>query len=228
MQASGARSLRAIAAGLNVRGIRTPRGVGEWQAGAWPNCLHGWWGDRGLRLGNAQPSRSSLHGESPRRWPQSPYSARDQQGGGTCPHHRGLAGVRCNFTARHCRRVEPARHPDRQRVLHMVARTGQPRIATASTADWIGGPPTTQLSTSGARLTQKARRAGWDARMARVDDAARHCDRIEPARHLDSGRPRRMAGGAGTADIGTAAGLMPANPTASLRPQTSLERQTIQ
>jgi DNA invertase Pin-like site-specific DNA recombinase len=33
LQASGARSLRAIAAGLNERGIRTPRGVGQWQAG---------------------------------------------------------------------------------------------------------------------------------------------------------------------------------------------------
>jgi hypothetical protein len=33
LQANGARSLRAIAAGLNERGIRTPRGVGEWKAG---------------------------------------------------------------------------------------------------------------------------------------------------------------------------------------------------
>jgi DNA invertase Pin-like site-specific DNA recombinase len=33
LQAGGARSLRAIAAGLNERGIRTPRGVGEWKAG---------------------------------------------------------------------------------------------------------------------------------------------------------------------------------------------------
>jgi hypothetical protein len=30
VQAAGARSLRAIAAGLNARGVRTPRGVGEW------------------------------------------------------------------------------------------------------------------------------------------------------------------------------------------------------
>jgi hypothetical protein len=30
---SGPASLRAIAAALNERGIRTPRGVGEWQAG---------------------------------------------------------------------------------------------------------------------------------------------------------------------------------------------------
>jgi hypothetical protein len=29
---AGARSLRAIAAGLNARGIRTPRAVGEWRA----------------------------------------------------------------------------------------------------------------------------------------------------------------------------------------------------
>jgi hypothetical protein len=34
LQAAGATSLRAIAAGLNARGIRTPRGVGEWQAGS--------------------------------------------------------------------------------------------------------------------------------------------------------------------------------------------------
>jgi Recombinase len=34
IQAGGARSLRAIAAELNQRGIRTPRGVGEWQAGS--------------------------------------------------------------------------------------------------------------------------------------------------------------------------------------------------
>jgi Recombinase len=33
LQATGARSLRAIAAGLNERGIQTPRGVGEWKAG---------------------------------------------------------------------------------------------------------------------------------------------------------------------------------------------------
>ena len=33
LQASGARTLRAIARGLNERGIRTPRGTGEWQAG---------------------------------------------------------------------------------------------------------------------------------------------------------------------------------------------------
>jgi hypothetical protein len=33
LQASGARSLRAIAAGLNERGIRTPRGACEWKAG---------------------------------------------------------------------------------------------------------------------------------------------------------------------------------------------------
>src|ERR1700693_3442863 len=33
LQASGARSLRAIARGLNERGIRTPRGSGEWKAG---------------------------------------------------------------------------------------------------------------------------------------------------------------------------------------------------
>jgi hypothetical protein len=32
--ATGARSLRAIAAELNRRGIRTPRGVGERQAGS--------------------------------------------------------------------------------------------------------------------------------------------------------------------------------------------------
>jgi|HubBroStandDraft_3_1064219.scaffolds.fasta_scaffold1381599_1 hypothetical protein len=32
LQASGARSLRAIAAGLNERGIRTPRGKAQWQA----------------------------------------------------------------------------------------------------------------------------------------------------------------------------------------------------
>jgi len=29
----GARSLRTIARALNERGIRTPRGVGEWKAG---------------------------------------------------------------------------------------------------------------------------------------------------------------------------------------------------
>jgi hypothetical protein len=34
LQASGASSLRAVAAGLNARGIRTPRGVGERQAGS--------------------------------------------------------------------------------------------------------------------------------------------------------------------------------------------------
>ena len=34
LRASGARSLRAIAAGLNERGIQTPRGVGEWQGGS--------------------------------------------------------------------------------------------------------------------------------------------------------------------------------------------------
>jgi hypothetical protein len=34
VQASGARSLRAIAVELNERGIQTPRGVGEWQAGS--------------------------------------------------------------------------------------------------------------------------------------------------------------------------------------------------
>jgi len=34
IQASGARSLRAIAAELNRRGIQTPRGVGEWKAGS--------------------------------------------------------------------------------------------------------------------------------------------------------------------------------------------------
>jgi DNA invertase Pin-like site-specific DNA recombinase len=33
LQAAGARSLRAIAAGLNDRGVRTPRGTGKWQAG---------------------------------------------------------------------------------------------------------------------------------------------------------------------------------------------------
>jgi Recombinase len=33
LQASGARSLRAIAAGLNERGIRTPRGACKWKAG---------------------------------------------------------------------------------------------------------------------------------------------------------------------------------------------------
>jgi DNA invertase Pin-like site-specific DNA recombinase len=33
LQAAGARSLRAIAAALNERGIQTPRGKGEWQAG---------------------------------------------------------------------------------------------------------------------------------------------------------------------------------------------------
>jgi hypothetical protein len=33
LHASGATSLRAIAAGLNARGIRTPRGVGEWKLG---------------------------------------------------------------------------------------------------------------------------------------------------------------------------------------------------
>ena len=32
LQASGARSLGAIARGLNERGIRTPRGTGEWEA----------------------------------------------------------------------------------------------------------------------------------------------------------------------------------------------------
>jgi DNA invertase Pin-like site-specific DNA recombinase len=32
LQASGATSLRAIAAGLNARGIETPRGIGEWSA----------------------------------------------------------------------------------------------------------------------------------------------------------------------------------------------------
>jgi Recombinase len=32
LQATGAHSLRAIAAVLNQRGIRTPRGVGIWQA----------------------------------------------------------------------------------------------------------------------------------------------------------------------------------------------------
>jgi DNA invertase Pin-like site-specific DNA recombinase len=32
LQASGATSLRAIAAGLNERGVSTPRGTGEWQA----------------------------------------------------------------------------------------------------------------------------------------------------------------------------------------------------
>jgi hypothetical protein len=34
IQAAGARSLRAIAGELNRRGIRTPRGKGEWQAGS--------------------------------------------------------------------------------------------------------------------------------------------------------------------------------------------------
>jgi DNA invertase Pin-like site-specific DNA recombinase len=34
IQASGARSLWAIAAELNRRGIQTPRGVGEWKAGS--------------------------------------------------------------------------------------------------------------------------------------------------------------------------------------------------
>jgi hypothetical protein len=34
LQASGARSLRAIAAGLNAHGVRTPCGIGEWQAGS--------------------------------------------------------------------------------------------------------------------------------------------------------------------------------------------------
>jgi DNA invertase Pin-like site-specific DNA recombinase len=34
LRAAGATSLRAIARGLNERGIRTPRGVGEWQAGS--------------------------------------------------------------------------------------------------------------------------------------------------------------------------------------------------
>jgi hypothetical protein len=33
LQATGARSLRAIASGLNERGIKTPRGNGRWQAG---------------------------------------------------------------------------------------------------------------------------------------------------------------------------------------------------
>jgi DNA invertase Pin-like site-specific DNA recombinase len=33
LEAIGARSLRAIAAGLNERGVRTPRGIGEWKAG---------------------------------------------------------------------------------------------------------------------------------------------------------------------------------------------------
>jgi DNA invertase Pin-like site-specific DNA recombinase len=32
LQAAGARSLRAIAGGLNERGVSTPRGVGQWQA----------------------------------------------------------------------------------------------------------------------------------------------------------------------------------------------------
>jgi DNA invertase Pin-like site-specific DNA recombinase len=34
LQAAGARSLRAIARGLNERGIRTPRGTSEWKAGS--------------------------------------------------------------------------------------------------------------------------------------------------------------------------------------------------
>jgi DNA invertase Pin-like site-specific DNA recombinase len=34
LRAAGARSLRAIADGLNARGIQTPRGVGQWQAGS--------------------------------------------------------------------------------------------------------------------------------------------------------------------------------------------------
>ena len=34
LQENGAHSLRAIARGLNERGIRTPRGVGEWKAGS--------------------------------------------------------------------------------------------------------------------------------------------------------------------------------------------------
>ena len=33
LRASGATSLRDIARGLNERGVRTPRGTGEWQAG---------------------------------------------------------------------------------------------------------------------------------------------------------------------------------------------------
>jgi hypothetical protein len=33
LRAAGATSLRAIAAALNERGIQTPRGKGEWQAG---------------------------------------------------------------------------------------------------------------------------------------------------------------------------------------------------
>jgi hypothetical protein len=33
LQAAGATSRRAIAAGLNARGVRTPRKTGEWKAG---------------------------------------------------------------------------------------------------------------------------------------------------------------------------------------------------
>jgi hypothetical protein len=46
----GARSLRTIARALNERGIRTPRGVGEWKAGT------GWrgWPDERDRMTNAE------------------------------------------------------------------------------------------------------------------------------------------------------------------------------
>jgi hypothetical protein len=39
LQAADARSQRAIAAGLNERGVSTPRGVGKWQAGPWRSLL---------------------------------------------------------------------------------------------------------------------------------------------------------------------------------------------
>jgi hypothetical protein len=42
VQAAGARSLRAIAAGLNARGIRTPRGVGEWSGKQVGGCWRGY------------------------------------------------------------------------------------------------------------------------------------------------------------------------------------------
>jgi hypothetical protein len=38
LQAAGARSLRAIAVGLNQRGVRTPRGIGRWGLAPWHSC----------------------------------------------------------------------------------------------------------------------------------------------------------------------------------------------
>jgi Recombinase len=62
LRAAGATSLRAIAAGLNARGIRTPRGVGEWRAETVAQLLARLPGvQSAFRLATARSQLSELH-----------------------------------------------------------------------------------------------------------------------------------------------------------------------